>query len=298
MKIKLSLNRRRDIKGVVFVIPLIIGLALFFIAPMIESATFSFHRVSYGAEGIVREFVGWTNYSDIFLNTNLNLSALSVSITAMLTSLPLILIFSLFAAMLVNKRFKGRSFARAVFFLPVIMSSGILANYDANITLLFNKGLAESQLAQNVSATAKLTEIMMQSNLDSRIVNYVTMAIGSIYSIVNDSGFQILVFLAALKTVPGELREASLIDGATEWEIFWKVTLPIISPYVLVNAVYTVIDSFTTSGNAMVTAINEQMFMRVNIGAASALAWSYAGIILLVLAVIALFSRKLVFYNE
>uniref|UniRef100_A9U874 Predicted protein n=1 Tax=Physcomitrium patens TaxID=3218 RepID=A9U874_PHYPA len=190
----------------------------------------------------------------------------------MVINVPLIVIFSLFLAVLLNQRFVGRAIARSIFFLPVILASGVIANLETSSLV---QAINEQNAGGAVSGlgTSELTRIMVNSGVSDNIVAYLTSAVDRIYQIVSQSGVQILIFLAGIQSVSPQLYEASKIEGATGYEAFWKITLPMVSPLILVNVIYTVIDSFSRS--EMTTLIRETGFTNFNFGLSSAMAWIY-----------------------
>lgn len=303
---RLPLATRHNLKGYIFVAPLIVGLALFFIGPMVQSFTYVFSKIAIGEGGAVVTWVGFENLRDIYIRSNQTLDFLLKALGSTLTQLPMILIFSSFAAILLNRNFKGRAFARAVFFLPVIVSSGVLLGYEGSALALINKGMSREVSQSAQMASNFIRGLLANMNLDASLIKYITDIIDSIYTVVNLSGMQILIYLAALHQVSPELTEAAHIDGATGWEIYWKVTLPITSPYLLVNAIYTVIDSFvhTTANQGLGSSvdihgyIDTLMFYRFNIGNASAVAWSYFLVVLVLMAIVVGIMSRVIFYDN
>lgn len=282
--------------GFIYVLPWLIGFILFFLTPLINSLIYSFNKAETNIDGIFLHFVGFDNFKEaLLINPNFNRTLIS-SIVDMLVNVPLIVIFSLFVAVLLNQKFRGRAVARAIFFLPVILASGVIANLESS-------SLVEALAAENAAGrfisglrSFELERMMLEAGVSEDIVMYLTGAVDRIYDIVSQSGVQILIFLAGIQTISPHLYEASKIEGATGYEAFWKITFPMVSPLILVNVVYTVIDSFAS--NATTDMIRQVGFQNFNFGLSSAMAWIYFLAVALILAVSTYIISKRVFYYE
>lgn len=282
--------------GFIYVLPWLIGFILFFLTPLINSLIYSFNKVETNIDGIFLHFIGFDNFKEaLLINPNFNRTLIS-SIVDMLVNVPLIVIFSLFVAVLLNQKFRGRAVARAIFFLPVILASGVIANLESS-------SLVEALAAENAAGrfisglrSFELERMMLEAGVSEDIVMYLTGAVDRIYDIVSQSGVQILIFLAGIQTISPHLYEASKIEGATGYEAFWKITFPMVSPLILVNVVYTVIDSFAS--NDTTEMIRQVGFQNFNFGLSSAMAWIYFLAVALILAVSTYIISKRVFYYE
>lgn len=283
--------------GVLYVLPWLLGFIFFFLIPLISSLRYSLSTITANAQGMNIEFIGFKNYIEaLTINTSFN-RTLAESIINMVVNVPLIVIFSLFLAVLLNQKFFGRSFARAVFFLPVILASGVILTLESSSLIqAVNDQNAGGSGAINAFSSFELQSMMLEAGVSETIVLYLTGAVDRIYEIVSLSGVQILIFLAGIQTISPQLYEASKMEGATGYESFWKITFPMVSPLILVNVVYTVIDSF--SRNALTDLIRETGFTKFNFGLSSAMAWIYFLCIIIILAIsTGVISRK-VFYHE
>ncbi|GAE32173.1 carbohydrate ABC transporter permease [Halalkalibacter hemicellulosilyticus] len=283
--------------GVLFVSPWLLGFIFFFFVPLLTSLQFSFSEISASSEGMTVSFVGMTNYIEaLTVNTSFN-RILIESIMNIVINVPLIVIFSLFLAVILNQNFRGRSLARSIFFLPVILASGVILSLEAtSLVQDINQQNATSGGFSNMLSSFELQRMMINSGVNVTIVNYLTGAVDRIYEIVSQSGVQILIFLAAIQTIPPQLYEASKIEGATGYEAFWKITFPMVSPLILVNLIYTIIDSFSRS--PVTELIMSTGFDNFNFGLSSAMAWLYFVSIMLILAVSTYFISKKVFYQD
>jgi ABC-type sugar transport system permease subunit len=215
----------------------------------------------------------------------------------MVVNVPLIVIFSLFLAVLLNQKFIGRSIARSIFFLPVILASGVIMTLEtSSLVQAVNDQNQGSGGAIHALGAYELAGLMLDAGVSESIVNYLTSAVERIYQIVSQSGVQILIFLAGIQTIAPQLYEASKMEGATGYEAFWKITFPMVSPLILVNMIYTIIDSF--SRNEMTDLIKETGFANFDFGLSSAMAWLYFVSIMLILLISSYIVSRKVFYQE
>ena len=297
-----SLDRHRARAGWMFVLPFLIGFICIYLPIVFESIKSSFCNESI-IKGTV--FVGWQNYYDaLFVYTSGGQTFLSILVTGLqqlALDIPAILIFSLFMAVLLNQKMTGRAVFRAIFFIPVILSTGIMESIDAANTMIdigdhgISTGEAESTTDQIVSVM-DLQVLFKNLMVGPELATYVAGLINNIFAIVNRSGVQMLIFLAGLQSISPAIYESCQIDGATSWETFWKITFPMISPMILVNAVYTVIDSFTTESNPVM-----QYVMNVYTNSkvySSAMSWMYFMIVLVIIAAVAGLFSAFVFYQR
>ena len=300
-----SLDKKKARGGWIFVAPFVIGFILIYLPILIESVQYTFCDVSQADEGgRILTPVGWANYREALFGTIGAdfIETLVKGLLDMVFDIPMILIFSLFMAVLLNQKMPGRAAFRAIFFIPVIISTGILDSIQEanNMAAAMESGGIDD--GSGASASDELVSsfdvAMLFSNMavGQGLVTYVTTAINNIFDIVNRSGVQMLIFLAGLQSISPAIYESVQIDGATAWETFWKITFPMISPMILVNAVYTVIDSFTSKSNVVMTFIsNYQLTDNV---VSSAMSWVYFMIVILVIAVVAGIFSAFVFYQK
>lgn len=296
-KKKLTLKQKNAWFGVLFASPLIFGMIMLFILPLIQSLRYSLSSIQLVEGGFSVEYEGISNFTSLFTSNPDYPRSLAESIAGMAVNVPLILVFGLFAAVLLNQRFKGRPFARAVFFLPVILASSVIANLDIGSfvgsgSLSAGGGDAESNLLQSF----ELKKMMLESGISPIFVDYLTGAVDRIYEIISSSGVQILIFLAGLQSIPLSHYEAAKIEGATGYESFWKVTFPMMSPLILTNTVYSIIDSFSDS--PINKLVSETAFKVFDFGLSAAMSWVYFLSVALILAIsVGLISRKVFYYD-
>lgn len=302
-KWRLSLTGKEAVSGLLFIIPFLVGFFFIFLPLIVESLQFSFSDMQVTNEGYVLTQTsnhGLGNYIKAFaIDPDFNLMLLS-SIGQILVQVPLVLIFSFFAANLLNQKFHGRTAARSIMFLPVIISSGVIIALESSDLLVSTMSettdLSGGELASALNVMGFLTEY---TALPAAVISLLATAVQGLYDIVIASGVQILIFLAGLQSISPSLYEAFSMEGATQWENFWKITFPMISPLILVNSVYTVIDLFTNENNMMMTEIKNTIFTEIDYGYGSAMAWIYfVCIALLLLIVGGLISKHVFYYDE
>ncbi len=292
---KFSYTQQKALWGFMYVLPWLLGFLFFFLIPMITSLRYSFSKVEVNATGIKVMHVGLSNFVEaLTVNTSFN-RTLTEAIVNMVVNVPLIVIFSLFLAVLLNQRFVGRSVARSIFFLPVILASGIILQLESE-SLIQTLSQGTGSGSMNAFGSFQLERMMLRAGLNENIVIYLTGAVDRIYQIVSQSGVQILIFLAGIQTISPSLYEASTMEGATGYEAFWKITFPMVSPLILVNMIYTIIDSF--SRNDMTDLIRTTGFTNLNFGLSSAMAWMYFVAIAVILAISSKIVSRRVFYYD
>ncbi len=275
-----KLKKREARMGYVFAAPWIIGAAVFMILPLALSFIYAFSYVSPNPlMGTTYTFNGIENFQKVLIQYKELPIALGSFLVRMVVTVPLVVVFSLLMALLLNVKIRGKGIFRTIYFLPVIVVSGPVM---ASIT-------SESSSIQAVDLTA-ITEALT-TVLPTWIASPLTSIFSSIIMILWYGGVQILIFLAALQKINPSLYEAAKIDGGSGWECFWKITLPTIKPMILLNAIYSLVFmAQDTNTNTIINVIEKEMKgSRSNAyGYAMALAWMYSLIVLILVAVIAL----------
>lgn len=251
---KLGLVRRRNLAGLLFVLPWILGFVCFYGYQLMMTIWYSFNRIVFPAEGGYQVlFAGLDNFRYAFTEHATFTRTLVESLANMLVDVPLIIFFSLFMAVLVNREFRGRTLFRAILFLPVIMTTPVIVKMlNTSLTDLGNGMGASGAAASVTGATMGLNTSYLSSFFEAipalrEVADYIIGAIGRVYEIVRNSGVQILIFLAALQAISPAMYEVAKMEGATAYETFWKVTFPLVSPMILTNTVYTIVSLYSQS---------------------------------------------------
>ncbi len=292
----IAYEKKQGFVGFMFTLPWFLGFIMFFLVPAVKSVQFSFSNIAI-FENYKTTWNNFANYKAILGDGADFLQALSTSFTELLINVPIILIFSLFVAVLLNRKFIGRGIARAVFFLPVIVTTGV-------VMTAFNGGADSSKVFEGevsngiLFTTMNATDLLANLGLNAEITNYLTQVADRIFDVVWDSGIQIILFLAALQGISPALYEACDVEGATAWEKFWLITFPNVSPIILVNIVYTIVDTFSDPSNPVLAMIDQKITEVFDYGTASAMVWIYCLVILAILGLVFLLLKKLIVYEN
>ncbi|RXZ82491.1 sugar ABC transporter permease [Paenibacillaceae bacterium] len=267
----------RKIEGSIFIAPWVFGFLAFVAFPLGYSLYMSFHQVRITVGPTVYNFIGVQNYKEILVaNGSLLYEDLIPFLRESIMMIPIILVFSLLVAILLNMKFKGRTVFRVIFFLPVIFSSGQIVQEFIN----------QGEGSLSVLASLRIDEYLREY-VPASWAEPIQSVMSSFVLVLWYSGVQILIFLAGRQTLSASMYEASRIDGSGPWNTFWKITLPGLVPYIFLNLMYTVVDLFTFPSNPIVSKVNT-----ANYGSSSALAWIYFTIILLFVGItMLLYSR-------
>ena len=306
-KTKAALDSKKARAGWFFVLPFVVGMIAIYLPIIFDSLKLSFHQINIvPGGGYTLTWVGWENYSDaLFTDANFA-QILTASIRQLVLDVPAIVIFALFMAIVLNQKMVGRAAFRAIFFIPVIISTGIIDSLDqANAMHAYmdsgsiDTGSAGTSSAAEIISAVDVTKLLGNMIIGTELVTYVVNIVNGIFDIVNRSGVQMLVFLAGLQSINPSIYESCKMEGATAWETFWKITFPMISPMILVNAIYTVIDSFTSESNQVMRYINE-VYLTASGGRvlSTAMSWIYFLLVILLLGLVALIFSSYVFYQR
>lgn len=274
-RIKLGKLEKREARaGWLFVLPWVIGVVVFMLYPLCQSFYYMWFNIRITPLGTKFIPVGTGNFTQIWLENPEFPQQIVTYLWQTIVEVPIIVVFALMIAIMLNGKIKCRGLFRLIFFLPVIIVSGPVMN------MLVDQGAATIP-AMNVQSIVAALENFLSPGLAS--------SIGEIFSnmimILWYSGVQILIFLSALQKIDSALYEAAKIDGGSQWECFWKITLPTIKPMILLNAVYSVIFLSGNEQNSLITMIKSAMFSGTKekgYGYASAMAWMYSVIVTLI----------------
>ena len=266
-----------------FMLPWMIGFGAFMAFPIGWSLYLAFPKVKLtGSGSFAYQFVGLQNFRDAVLKDNEYPVEVLSFFQQMVLMLPIIIVFSLLVALMLNQKFKGRFIYRAIFFLPVIFSAGQV------LTELFQQGAGSVPFLSQYGVDAYIRE-----RFSPAMAATLTELLGMMILILWSSGVQILIFIAGFQTIPKSIYEAVRIDGASPWASFWKITLPGVKPFIGLNLLYTTVDLFTFPFNPVMEQIKLNMFnVSTGYGYASALAWLYFLLIVVLIALILWFLNR------
>ncbi len=302
-----SLDVRKARAGWVFILPFLIGFALIYLPIIIDSIKYSFHEIDIViGGGFELTWVGLANYRHaLFVDTGF-VTTLFSSLQQLILDIPSIVLFSLFIAIILNQKIAGRAAFRAIFFIPVILTTGLIDSIDSSNTLSqimeeadgFDDGSGQTSKANEIISVMDVEALFENMMVGKEILTYVVGLVNNIFNIVNRCGVQMLIFLSGLQGISPAIYESCSIDGASGWETFWKVTLPMVSPMILVNTIYTVIDAFTSSNNEVMAHIEGVRNQADGNVIAAAMSWMYFLVVILIIAAVAGLLSAFVFYQR
>ncbi|REE69549.1 ABC-type sugar transport system permease subunit [Paenibacillus taihuensis] len=281
MKKTITIETRKKFVGLAFISLWLVGLILFWIYPLVYSLFMSLNKVTIMTDHLQFDFVGFANFKKALTQDAAIPNTFLQFIQQTVLIIPIIVVFSLIIALLLNQKFKGRGLIRGIFFLPVVLTSGNLIN-----TLV---GQKQGSISFLVSVTARDTFSSLGPTWGATVNNI----LANFLIILWYSGVQMLILIAGLQSISPSVYEAAKIDGANGWEALWKITLPGITPFIFISTVYTIVDQFTLTSNPILKIVNDTIFgSNMGFGYASAISWLYFIVITLFLAVSFLIFRN------
>lgn len=284
---RFSLKKQQMIWGYIFISPWLFGAALLFTWPLGRSLLLSLQKLTDVVQ-LQAEWSGTNNYTEAFVHDVQFLPALLNTVRDLAIDLPLVLVFSLILALLLAPVTRGQTLLRAIFFLPVVIGSPVV------ISELMRAGGGD--LAQIDTAVESFADAAAVTGQVAGIMGPIQLLVERLTVIVWHTGVQILLFIAALRSIPPTLYEAAYVDGATGWEAFWKIALPMLSPVIMVAAVYTLMDSFTDPTNEVVEYIRWVAFAKFRLEYGAALSWTYFIVAFALALLLVALSSRFVFY--
>ena len=285
------LAKRDAVAGILFITPWIIGALLFLAYPLITSFRYALHNIRMTGVGMRFKYIGYSNFTEIlFSQTEFTTEMISYLVSTII-SVPIIVVFALIIAIMLNQNVKGKGFFRLIFFLPVIIVSGPI------LGMLNQEGAGSLTSIDTQAITATL-----EATLPGALADPISDLSENMVTILWYSGVQILIFISSLQKIDRSMYEAAKIDGGSGWECFWKITLPNIKPMILLNIVYTIVFISNNEQNSIIGLIQDSMFsgtQEKGYGYASAMAWMYSIVVVLMVALFAaLFMSKKDVYEK
>ena len=314
LKKKITYKQEKVIFGILFLSPWIIGLIFIFFSAILDSLLYSFsdvHFISGGLSdielaefiqsigsfafkksGVVLQWVGTENYRYALFEHPTYNRILVDSVIEIVLNLPIIIIFSLLIAVMLNTKFKGNVFARAVFFLPVIIASDAITTALSQATLLQD---TMSNVDESIFGNFEFQAFLLETGLSKGIVDFLVNTVNQIFDVISYSGVQILIFLAGIQSIPTHLYEAAKIEGANAYESFWKITMPMVSPHVVTVGIYTIVDSFV---RAPITTLILELKDNLLYGYSASMSWIYFVVVIAIIGIFIGLMNKVVFYYD
>ena len=298
---KRSLSQRQALKGFLFITPWLIGFIWFYARSLLMTVQFSFSEMIVNpGGGYTLDFVWLDNFIYAFRAHATYKQILTTSLGNMLVDVPLITFFSLFMAMLLNRKVKGRTLVRAIFFLPVILNADAIVDAISLSRVMMSGGISSASAEMAASASSGMSieyyiQMFSALGLPEVLIEYIAGAVSRISDIINASGVQLIIFIPALQSIPGSMYEVAKIEGATAYETFWKVTFPMVMPHIITNIVYTVVDSFAKS-DVIELAYDTAFGPAMNYGLSSVFSLVSTVITCLILVIVCGLIQKRTFY--
>lgn len=278
-----SLERKRSFFGYVFTLPFLVGFLVFMLYPLLKNLSFSFGTI-VETRGLVTEWAGWKNYIELFQGDIEFVPAFIETLKNTFLWTPFIVVFALFLAIMLNRNIKGKGVFRLIFFLPVLLGTGFIMQ---------SVGTVSSILAMPDALTEFIADYF-----STGIADFFSKLITTILSMFWNTGVQIVIFLSGLQGIPDSYYEAARVDNANGWDCLWKITIPLMSPTILLNVIYTIVESFSSSRNEIANLIITTVFTRSKFEYGAAMGWVFFAVVLLVVGLIFLLSRKVVNYEK
>lgn len=246
-------ERKKALFGYGFISLWLFGTIFYFIRPLIDVFRYSFSSIERTDIGYELDFVGFEIYYKVLRIDPDFIKQFTSAMSDLAYQVPVIMAFSFIIAIVLNQRFRGRLLMRALFFIPVIVASGVVINIlnGDSMAQMIISGSKNSAMFQ----VSSFANYLYQLGLPQQIINPVISAANNVFNLTWKSGIQILILIAGLQTIPNSLYEVAAIDGASGWEKFWKITFPLVSPMLILVFIYSIIDSFTDYNNGLMRTI-------------------------------------------
>jgi ABC-type sugar transport system permease subunit len=288
---KLSFKQRNTLWGIIFLLPWIIGISVFFLGPLIKTIYYSFNDMKVGVGGITYKYIGIDNFINALTENKDFNQLLLTSIGESVLNVPIMIMVSLFLAILLNGHYKGRGFFRMIFFIPIILATGL-----ASMEMSGTNYVVREEASKTIINTGFLAQFFIDSGLPDRFVSYLLGFVSTIFDVISTAGIQMLIFLAGLQSISPSLYEVAKIEGATSYETFCKVTLPMVSPMILLCVVYSFTDSFYHS--ELTTEIYTVAFTKSQFGLSASMSILFMLTSLLIIGIVSLIVSRGVFYYD
>ena len=278
-----SLERQRAIFGYIFTAPFLVGFVVFMLYPLIKNLTFSFGQITETV-GLKTTFIGFDNYAGIFSDDIEFGPAFLDTLKVTFLWTPFIIVFALFLAIMLNRNIKGKGVFRLIFFLPVLLGTGFIMSSVASVMSVLSMPEAINNFVEDYFSTG--------------LADFFSKLLQTILSMFWSTGVQIVIFLSGLQGIPDSYYEAARVDNANAWDCLWKITLPLLSPTILLNVIYTIVESFSSKDNQIANLIIKTVFVRSKFEYGAAMGWLFFLVVLIVIGLIFLISRRVVNYEK
>ena len=289
-----TLLTKDDKTGWLFVLPFVIGFIWFFFRPLMVSMNYTFNRVTVDSNGLKLDWIGSENWRYIVTKDKEFVQNVTKILSTVTVEILVIMFMSIFLAVILVDKFPGRLLFRVCLFLPMIFGA------DA-ILRVFSQLGGNSEMASTSNefmvvsgeTTGFINEIISSFGVLTPVIQKFTAYAGKLFNLLWNMPLQIVIFIIGLQAIPPHLYEVAKMEGATAWETFWKITIPLLTPSILLCLIYSLIDYFNTSTNAIIRQIEKNMINRMDYACAQS--WAYSLLIFVIVLVVSLImSRRVV----
>ena len=289
---KFGYERKKRIYGFLFILPWLIGFSLFFLKPMIQSIAFSFSKVAMTESGFQLDFVKFENFRYIFYESSKFVDNLLGSISAFFYKVPIIFIFSYIIAVSLNGNFKGKTVLRSLYFIPVIISTGVIMQYISGDASM--EGMRNSTGSAYLSGLIDFDKVFRDLGIPTAAIDFIMKYVDDIFNLIWDCGIPIVLFISGLQSIPDQLYEVSKVEGATKWEEFWYITTPMMASTINLVLVYTAIDFCSGESNLVMKQAYTLLLGQQNYSQSLAMMWSFFSVVgVIFLIIIFIINRKI-----
>lgn len=280
--------------GMMFVAPWVFGVALFVLMPLFGFLSYSFSDVAMTPEGLETTFVGLQHYREQFIEDPYYLDICLESLSSLFKSAPIVVALSMVLALVLNQRFKGRMFARAIFFLPVIIASSsvmqVMNSFNMSGEIASSAGLAAAEAGSEYMEVIDFAAILQKLNLPAGLNTLLSGYLSDTFNLLWSCGIQVLLFVAGLQTIPAQLYEVGKVEGITAWEEFWYVTVPMMGRVILLVVFYTLVELFVDKSRIVGMAIEHMA--QAGYSTSAAMLWPYFLAVSVIIAVVMLLYNR------
>lgn len=272
-----SIESRHRRNGFLFILPWFIGVCLFFLKPLFQTVYFSFSKVSVDLGGFETKFVGFENYKYALFGSPEYLNNLMDSLSDFAYQIPIILILSFIIAVVLNSKFKGRSFFRSLYFIPVIIINSVVMQFLGNSSSV--EELSGAAQSAYLGGLIDFEGLFLQMGIPVETTNLIFGYVNQIFDLIWQCGVQIVLFISGLQSIPEQLYEVSKVEGASKWEEFWYITVPMLGNSIVLVVIYTVVEFCVSQNNKVITQAYKVLLDQQIYDISSAMLWLYFAVI-------------------
>lgn len=290
---KRSVEMRNSRNGFLFVLPWTVGFLLFFLVPLLQSIIFSFADVKTTTQGLQIDLVGLENFRYVFYESAKYVDNLVDSVASFAYQIPIVIILSLIIAVALNSKFRGRTFFRMIFFIPVIIATGVILDFLMGDSVMEEmRSATQGSSSVYLSGLIDFNKVFMQLGLPDAVMTVISDYVNEIFDLVWKCGIQIVLFISGLQSIPDQLYEVSKVEGANKIEEFWYITVPMLGNTLVLVLIFTAIDFCVSTDNAVVKQAYTLLLNEQNYSESSAMMWSYFAIVSVILGAVYLIFRN------